>query len=528
MTMHLDEDNLVPRPENLTLRSAGIPITTIKGLAITIVAALIAIGTYHMLDFDSESVKLGLALLVFIGIMWLTEAVHITITALMVPFLAVLFRIPTVKAVKQEDGSAIYEIVTKLNPKTGNEDTVFITFKSALASFADPTIFTFFGGFAIAAALHMQRLDRKIAGFMVSLAGGDMMIATFLIFLVTAGLSMWISNTATAAMMLPLAIGMLDTMDREKDRRTFVFVLLGIAYCASIGGLGTIVGSPPNNIAARDLGYAFKDWMRIGLPVMCLLLPITVATLWLILRPNFNFRRNTTKTEAEAHDDYSLKEEIPWTYHRIVTVVIFATTALLWIFSSQINGGFELGGHKFAGLKIDAIDSVIALMAAIAVVLFGACSWKEVAQNTDWGVLLMFGGGLALSAVLSQSGASDALGRGVAAALKNSSPIVIIFAVATFIIFLTEFTSNTASAALLVPVFGAIAVNMGMPKETVVLVIGIGASCAFMMPVATPPNAIVFGTGLIKQREMMTVGLALNFVSILIVAGFICLTQLGK
>lgn len=150
--------------------------------------------------------------------------------------------------------------------------------------------------------------------------------------------------------------------------------------------------------------------------------------------------------------------------------------------------------------------------------VFGVARWKEISQNTDWGVLLLFGGGITLSNMLKVSGASLALGQQMATTFSSASAIVIIIAVATFIIFLTEFTSNTASAALLVPIFASVSTQMGLPKEVLVFVIGIGASCAFMLPVATPPNAIVFGTGLIKQKEMMQAGILLNILCIILVS----------
>ncbi|HFB7634699.1 TPA: SLC13 family permease, partial [Neisseria gonorrhoeae] len=163
-------------------------------------------------------------------------------------------------------------------------------------------------------------------------------------------------------------------------------------------------------------------------------------------------------------------------------------------------------------------DTVIALSAAVAVVVFGVAQWKEVARNTDWGVLMLFGGGISLSTLLKTSGASEALGQQVAATFSGAPAFLVILIVAAFIIFLTEFTSNTASAALLVPIFSGIAMQMGLPEQVLVFVIGIAASCAFMLPVATPPNAIVFGTGLIKQREMMNVGILLNILCVVLVA----------
>ena len=453
-----------PRPDNVELLSAQLPITDFKGLFITLIAAVLCFGIYQILPYDINANK-GIAVLLFVAILWFTEAVHITVTALMVPVLAAVIGIP------------------EMNVKT------------ALSGFADPIIYIFFGGFALATALHMQRLDRKIALWLISLSRGNMKIAVLAIFGVTAFLSMWISNTATDAMMLPLALGMMDHLDREKERKTFVFVLLGIAYCASIGGLGTIVGSPPNAIAAKALELDFVGWMKMGLPMMLLILPLMLISLYIILRPNLSER-------------VEVKEEhIPWTLHRVLAMLIFLCAVVAWILGDKIKTVFGITNP----------DTVVALAAAVAVVVFGVTRWKEIARNTDWGVLLLFGGGIALSTLLQKSGASLALGQQLATAFVLAHPLIVILAVAAFIIFLTEFTSNTASAALLVPIFASIATQMGLPKEVLVFVIGIGASCAFMLPVATPPNAIVFGTGLIKQREMMRVGILLNILCIFLV-----------
>lgn len=453
-----------PRPDNVELLSAQLPITDFKGLFITLIAAVLCFGIYQILPYDINANK-GIAVLLFVAILWFTEAVHITVTALMVPVLAAVIGIP------------------EMNVKT------------ALSGFSDPIIYIFFGGFALATALHMQRLDRKIALWLISLSRGNMKIAVLAIFGVTAFLSMWISNTATAAMMLPLALGMMDHLDREKERKTFVFVLLGIAYCASIGGLGTIVGSPPNAIAAKALELDFVGWMKMGLPMMLLILPLMLLSLYIILRPNLSER-------------VEVKEEhIPWTLHRVLAMLIFLCAVVAWILGDKIKTVFGITNP----------DTVVALAAAVAVVVFGVTRWKEIARNTDWGVLLLFGGGIALSTLLQKSGASLALGQQLATAFVLAHPLIVILAVAAFIIFLTEFTSNTASAALLVPIFASIATQMGLPKEVLVFVIGIGASCAFMLPVATPPNAIVFGTGLIKQREMMRVGILLNILCIFLV-----------
>ena len=441
------------------------PQGTHKSLLTVVAAALISWVVYSVLPYDIPANK-GLAILLFVAILWFTEALHITVTALIVPVLAAVSGVPGMGT------------------------------KQALAGFADPIIYIFFGGFALATALHVQKLDRKIALWLISLSRGNMLVSVLALFAVTAFLSMWISNTATTAMMLPLAMGMMSHLDPEKDRKTFVFVLLGIAYASSVGGLGSLVGSPPNAIAAKALGLDFRGWMNYGLPMMLALMPLVLFSMYVVLRPDFSRKV-----------DIGDSEPIPWNLPRLLTLLVFIVTAIAWILGAQIKTTFG----------IDSPDTVVALAAAVTVVVLGLVTWRDVAANTDWGVLLLFGGGIALSSLLDKSGASLALGQALASQFVTAHPFIVILAVAAFIIMLTEFTSNTASAALLVPVFASIATQLNLPKEALVMVIGIGASCAFMLPVATPPNAIVFGTGLIKQREMMQVGMLLNVLCIILV-----------
>ncbi|TCK70967.1 DASS family sodium-coupled anion symporter [Lonepinella koalarum] len=425
----------------------------------------------NVLPFDPKANK-GLALLAFVAILWLTEALHVTITAIIVPILAI--------------GLGL------------------VTTKNALVAFADPTIFLFFGGFALSTALHIQKLDRLIANRIMALAGGNLFVATLYLFSVTAFLSMWISNTATAAMMLPLAMGVLSQLDREREHGTYIFVLLGIAYSASIGGMGTLVGSPPNAIVASQLHLTFADWLWYGLPIMIILMPLMIGTLYIVFKPNLNIK-------FEQHF-----EQIKMNNDRIITLIIFIFVALCWIFSGYINPILS----SLFGLEknIASFDSVIALLAAVLIVVFNVASWKQIQNNTEWGVLMLFGGGLTLSAVLKDSGASKIMADGIVFMIEGGHYYIIGLVVAAFIIFLTEFTSNTASAALLVPIFISIAEALGMAPIGLALIIGLGASCAFMLPVATPPNAIVFGTGEVKQSEMVKVGFILNLTSVFAIA----------
>jgi sodium-dependent dicarboxylate transporter 2/3/5 len=414
----------------------------------------------NTLPFE-EDVVIGLSILAFVAVLWLTEAVHVSITAILVPIMAVAFGI----------------------------------FKTpqALSNFANPIIFLFLGGFALAAALHKQELDKAIADKVLLIAKGRMSVAVFMLFGVTAALSMWISNTATTAMMLPLVLGVLNKVNAKSERGTYVFVLLGIAYCASIGGIATVVGSPPNAIAAAEVGLSFTEWMAFGLPVSMILLPITVGMLYFMLKPNL---KHTFELDHKP---------VEWDNGKLITLAIFGLTVLMWIFSKPINA-FLGGFSKF--------DTLVALSAIVLLGISRVVQWKDIEKSTDWGVLLLFGGGICLSNVLKATGTSVFLAHSLSGFLEQAGLFFTILVVAGFVVFLTEFASNTASAALLVPVFATVAEALGVSPVILSALIAIAASCAFMLPVATPPNAIVFGSGHIKQSEMMKAGIYLNIACI--------------
>lgn len=268
------------------------PSKNTRNSLIFVADAILFIILLNTLPFTPEANK-GLALLIFIAVLWLTEALHVTVTALLIPILAVALGL--------------------------------VKSKEALVAFADPTIFLFFGGFALATALHIQQLDRMIANKIMALAKGKLSIAVIYLFAVTAFLSMWMSNTATAAMMLPLAMGILSKLDQKQNHNTYLFVLLGIAYSASIGGMGTLVGSPPNAIVASQLNLTFADWLKYGLPIMLILFPLMIATLYIVFKPNFSvsFDRSFEKIELNRS--------------RIITLAIFVFIALGWIFGDKIN-----------------------------------------------------------------------------------------------------------------------------------------------------------------------------------------------
>ncbi|MDO5615330.1 MAG: DASS family sodium-coupled anion symporter [Cruoricaptor ignavus] len=441
-----------------------------RNVLIIITASIVSLLLAFFLPFKPMENK-GLALLVLVAILWLTEAMHITATALMIPVLAVFL---------------------------GISET-----KPALVAFADPTIFLFFGGFAIATALSVQKLDFYIANKVMALSNGNFFISIILLFTVTATLSMGISNTAAAAMMIPLAIGMLRQLDYKTHKGTFIFVILGIAYSANIGGMGTVIGSPPNAIVASQMKLTFADWLLYGMPFMIILMPLMILVLYLVFRPNFkqNIEINTSNE--------------PLNKKQILTLVIFGTVSLCWILGGFLNPLFS----GWLGIqKIESFDSIVALAVSVVICATGVANWKQIQEHTDWGVLMLFGGGLTLSAVLTNTGANKILVEGIVFLIEGKHFFWIGLLVATFVIFLTEFTSNTAAAALLVPLFISIATALDMNPLGLTMIVGLGASCAFMLPVATPPNAIAFGTGLIKQKDMLKAGFYLNIVSIILIS----------
>ncbi|TNZ94170.1 SLC13 family permease [Vibrio parahaemolyticus] len=421
---------------------------------------LLFIILFNTLPFEPQVVT-SISILVFVAILWLTEAIHVSITALLIPMLAVFLG-------------------------------VFNT-QAALNNFSNSIIFLFLGGFALAAALHKQKLDQALADKVLLLARGRMSVAVFMLFGVSAGLSMWISNTATAAMMLPLVLGVMTKLDAKKNHNTFLFVLLGIAYSASIGGIATLVGSPPNAIAAAEVGLNFTEWMKLGLPISLILMPIAILVLYTMTKPDLSHKFELDHKPVE------------WTNGKMVTLAIFLLTVTLWIFSKPINtmlGGFA----KF--------DTLVAIGAILLLGASRAVEWKDIEKTTDWGVLILFGGGICLSNVLKATGTSVFLAHSLTGFLEQAGVLLTILSVVAFVVFLTEFASNTASAALLVPVFATIAEALGLSPVILSALIAVAASCAFMLPVATPPNAIVFGTGHIKQKEMMRIGFVLNIACI--------------
>jgi sodium-dependent dicarboxylate transporter 2/3/5 len=422
---------------------------------------------------EVAKVKLGLGIFFCIGLLWISEALPLAVTALLVPVLATL--------------------------------TGVLDLKSAMAGFADPLIFLFFGGFALSSAMAAQGLDRWIADRIVLAGKGDFLRVSYLIFAATAVLSMWMSNTATTAIMIPLVLGILGQIHHgSASRGNAIYLLLGTAYAASIDGLATLVGTPPNGIAAAKLGIGFVEWLRFGvpsmlllLPSMLLLLPLMVVVLRLCCRPQAT---RFSRPEFKAFG---------WTGSRVVTLVIFASAGLCWIFGGLIAPRLGIA---------NSFDTLVALVVVVALIVTRAVTWKQVEDGTEWGVLLLFGGGMVLSAVLDKTGSSLFLAREIVSLVEGWPVILIIGVSLAFVILLGEFSSNTATAALMVPIFFSVSKELGIEPAKLVIPLALASSCGFMLPVATPPNAIVFATGRIPQREMLRAGVWLDGVCLMVVS----------
>lgn len=413
----------------------------------------------------APELRAGMLLFVLIGGLWLTQALPLAVTALAVPLLAVLLGL--------------------------------LTPRQALVSFAHPIIFLFLGGFALAAALVHQGLDRALARAVLRLAGGRSLRAVLLLCALTALMSMWISNTAAVAMMMPLALGLLREHAATAGSREKAFVLLALAYSASIGGMGTLIGSPPNAIAAAQAGISFTDWLRLGLPLVALLWPLMLLVLALLLRPRF-----------AGHIRPPL-EPFSWTRERRLAIGIFLLTVGGWVGSAPLG--------RWLGIGQD-MDTVVALAAVVLVTASGVIGWRVLEREVHWGVLLLFGGGLALSDVMAVSGSSRFLAEALLGLVQEAPLALLVLGVLAFVVLLTELVSNTATAALLLPIFLTVAPTLGLPPVPVAAAIAMAASCAFMLPVATPPNAIVYASGEVSQATMMRCGAWLNVTCTVVIA----------
>ena len=400
-----------------------------------------------------------------------------------------------------------------------------LTGSAASAPYANELIFLFMGGFFIAVTMEKWGLHKRIALRIMSWVGTGPHRLVLGFMLATAFLSMWISNTATAAMMLPIALAVGEMLrPPDSEGRTYDFgvaLMLGVAYAASLGGVATLIGTPPNAVlagaASELLGrrIGFVQWMGVGVPVTMVMIPAAWLLLTRVLHPPGDLHGDAAaiiRAEREALGRPSRGEKL--------TGVVFALTALAWVLRAEKT----IGGVTLPGLETfmpEVSDSTIAMGAAVVLFLLPAGSlrrgefcldWKT-ARRIPWGVLVLFGGGLSLAVAMERSGLAAWIG-GVVATLVSVPGWVVVAAVATLIVFLTELTSNVATTSMAMPIMAGAAAGLGIEPLLLMTTAALSASMAFMLPVATPPNAIVFSSGYLTIPQMSRAGVLLNLVAI--------------
>ena len=436
-------------------------------------------------ELVSENGDTVIAVALWMIVWWISEAVSISVTALLP-----LFLFPLLKVMPIEDVGANY---------------------------GSPIVFLFFGGFVLALALEKVNLHKRIALNIIKLTGTtpNKVILGFMI--ATASLSMWISNTATAVVMLPIAMSVIGLLVNDEDGFTksdqnfSLSVMLGIAFAANAGGIATVIGTPPNSVMIGllenqyNIEISFLKWMVIGLPFSIVLVAISYLVLVKLMYPSRQLK--FTASKEVIHDE--LQKLGPMSGKEKMVMAIFGVTVFLWIFRTVIN-------DIFPGLKLN--DTMISMMAAVAMFAIPynlkkgdfLIEWRDT-QKLAWGILILFGGGLALAEAMQVSGIVDLVANAIA-----SSEISVLLTASLLIVlmlFMTELMSNVALVAVLAPVVAGIALGLGLPIVYLLIPVTMASSCAFMLPMATPPNAIVFASGYIKVHEMARVGIILNLIA---------------
>ena len=430
------------------------------------------------------------ALGLWMAIWWISEAIPIPATALL-PLIVL--------------------------PLTGVADI-----RQAAAPYANPLIFLFMGGFIIAVAMQRWNLHRRIALDIINRVGTSPRAIVLGFMLASGFLSLWVSNTATALMMLPIAMSVIALTTSHVDehasgsRNFAIALLLGVAYGCNIGGLGTLIGTPPNAFMAAYLleshgvTIGFAQWMLLGLPIVAVGLPLAYLLLTRAIYP----LAAENLIGGQALIDQERDQLGPLSSSEARVALIFALTATLWITRPWLQ-------NWIPGLS----DAGIAMAAALALFITPAgnrhgralLTWPDL-RDLPWGILLLFGGGLSLASAVGQSGLDEAIGQAVVS--LDAWPTLIILALAvTIVIFLTEISSNTATAAAFLPILAAAAIGLGYSPAFFAIPAALAASCAFMLPVATPPNAIVYSSGLLRIETMARAGIWLNLIFILLILG---------
>ena len=458
-------------------------------LGVTSAVVVMLLPTPEGLSLEAHKTA---ALFLLMGIWWATEAVPVAVTAL---------------------------VPLALFPMLG-----IVDIQSAANPYANKTIYLFFGGFLIATAIQKWDLHKRIALFVLEYAGsnGASLILGFM--LTAAVISMWVMNTATTIMLLPIGLAVITVVKEtvkglsKKEMESFqLALLLGIAYGATIGGMSTLIGTGPNGMLAAfmadnyNLDISFVDWMKVGVPLSAVMLPCS----WLILtRVIFKVEFETSQETKDLLS--SMKQELgKFDGAEFKVFVVFVLTAITWMLRTVLDDINGLEGLSDAGIAMISALILFLLPSGDKEKRGALLEWKDAQENVPWGLLVLFGGGLSLANAVQATGLAVWMGNLIP---QGISIVLIVILVVTMIIFLTELTSNMATTATFLPVVAAIAIQSDFNPLLVTAAVALAASCAFMLPVATPPNAIVFGSGLIRVPQMARAGFLINVLGILVVS----------
>ncbi|MEO8516119.1 MAG: DASS family sodium-coupled anion symporter [Flavobacterium sp.] len=421
--------------------------------------------------FEDQQAQKALALLVMVAVLWMTEAIPLAMTGLIIPVLA--------------------SVLHLVSPS------------KAFSQFAHPIIFLFMGGYVIAGTLTYYGLDKLLAQKLIVLARGNFYKSAILLMLATSLSACWVSNTAATAMMIPLGIGLLALLKRDRVTAESKFLILGIAYAANIGGVITMVASPPNAIGASILGLSFSEWIKYSFPVFLITFPVMILVLTWYFKPDKKIR--IAQMVVDSNKNVPIK----------TIASIFFFTVALWVLDGVLSPVLKLS---------DGFSALVAIMAIFLIFITGVLNWKQIMKSIQWEVLLLFGGGLTLGMLIDQSGLGIILVRMVAQLITVVPLFVFLWIIVLFSILCTEFMSNTASAALTLPLLFTLAIQLHVNPIILVFPATIAASYGFMLPAGTPPNAMAFASGLVPQKDMMKIGLVLNVIFSIILTLFFYFT----
>ncbi len=444
-------------------------------------------------ELVNEAADKVIAVAAWMVIWWITEAVSISVTAL---------------------------IPLTIFPLVGIMDM-----KAVAANYGSPIVFLFFGGFVMALALEKVNLHKRIALNIIKLTGTSPNKVVLGFMIATAFLSMWISNTATTVVMLPIALSVIHLLSNDgdgftsNDKNFALSIMLAIAYSANVGGIATIIGTPPNTVMVgfmeKEYGtqISFLSWMKMGLPFSCMMIALVYFILVKFIFPN----QLSVLSDSRNIIDEELRKLGPLKKTEKRVLIIFSVTIFLWISRIYIS-------EYLTFIKLS--DAGISMLAALALFTIPfrfnkgefTLTWEDTVK-LPWGILILFGGGLALASGLSSAGVIDYIGQ-VVAESDGLNTFLITAMLITIMLFMTELMSNVALVAIFAPVVAGIAVGLDAEILHMVIPITMASSCAFMLPMATPPNAIVFASGYIKVHEMAKAGIFLNIFSVFIIIVF--------